>query len=152
MIKIVLGIVIICCSAYLGYGIERYYKIRLSIVEEYVQFLRYTESETTFLKTNIMDLIGKYSSKVNQFDALIKSNSNEKTCSIYLSKELNDEVTTFFNRLTTTDYNSISKLMKHSIEVAEHHYKVAEKEKVQKGELGRKLCILAGVGLLILAL
>ena len=152
MIKIILSILILCCIAYLGYGIERYYKIRLAIINEYVDFLRYASREIEFLKTNIIDLINKYPSKVKQFDLNISDESSINIDSKYLTKEVNQSISSFFDKLTTTDYNSRSNLLNHSIEVAEQYRLVAEKEKIQKGELSRKLCILAGIGLLILSL
>lgn len=151
MIKIVLAIVIVVLLGYLGYGIERYYKTRLKILRDYKNFIAYVGRETEFFKSNIEELAQKFEYQTKQLNEIISSTvKGEKLDSIFLTKELISRIVNFITELSNSDYHSKNAVIKNAEELATQSINDAEKDKTQKGELGRKLIILLGIGLIVL--
>lgn len=151
MIKITLAIIIVVLLGYLGYGLEKYYKTRLTILKDYRDFIIFTERETDFLKSNIEQIVEKYPYKSAYLQNLLTNIlKNEKCDCRYLNQELISSVTQFMSELSKVDYNSKNVALKNANDRAQQMISIAEKDKTQKGELGRKLIILLGIGLIIL--
>lgn len=151
MVKIVLGIIIVLLVGYLGFCIEKYYKTRLNIIKEYKKFIEFAERETEFLKTNVEDLIKKFNFTYAELKKIVSSpitGENLKDC-LHLSENLRNEIITFITEVTKCDYQSIKGIVKKAHLSCDEMVKAAEKDKIQKGELARKLVILAGIGLII---
>ncbi len=152
MIKIVLGIIIVILVGYIGYCIEKYYKARLGIIREYESFIFFAERETEFLKTNVEELISKFEFTYNELKKVISSTINGesiKDC-LHLNDKLKSEIATFISEITKCDYRSIKSVISNAKAICNDMIIVAEKDKIQKGELARKLAILAGIGLIII--
>lgn len=154
MIKIVLAIIIVVLVGYLGYGIEKFYKTRLKILLDYKNFIQYAERETVFLKTSVDELIDKFESGTEELKKILTcalGNGQEKDNKI-LNKECKREIVGFINELSKSDFLSIKNVIATASSKCNEMVSVAEKDKVQKGELSRKLVILLGIGLIIIIL
>lgn len=154
MIKIVVCIILTLLLAYLGYGIEKYYINRLKTTLEYKKFIIFAERETSFLKTNVLDLVNKFPFEIKDLkELLLSSVEGENAGEVKnISKELKGEIVTFINELCKSDYSKIKMVLKNAYDKCEGLIAIAEKEKSQKGELSRKLIILLGIGIIIILL
>ncbi|MBR2481085.1 MAG: hypothetical protein IKB56_07270 [Clostridia bacterium] len=151
MIKIVLAIVIVVLLGYIGYGIEKYYKTRLKILLDYKNFIAFVRRETDFFKSNVEELIEKYDYSTEYLKALLtRVINNENYDRKFLSKEESIKIQSFVTELSKADYYFKNVVIKNAEELVNQMINLAEKEKIQKGELGRKLIILLGIGLIIL--
>ena len=151
MLKITLAIIVVLLLGYLGYGLEKYYKIRLKILNDYNAFLTYVSKETDFYKTDILNLIKNYDYQSNQLKELLLNVLNKsKNENIFLTKEIIDKINNFINELSIADYYFKNTIIKNAREQASQMILNAEKDKSQKGELGRKMLILLGIGLIVL--
>lgn len=151
MVKIILGIIIVILVGYIGYGIEKFYKTRLGIIEEYKRFITYAERETSFLKTNIDELITNFDFNYQELNRIINyslTHENLKEC-IHLTENLKRSIVTFIDEISKCDFLSIKNVFNNAKAECDEMIVKAQKEKVQKGELARKLVILAGFGLII---
>ncbi len=151
MIKLILCIVLISLIAYVGYGIERFYRIRYLVAKEYNEFLTFVQRETCFLKTTILEMIEKYNFTSKELKQLLVSTIDNSFLEI--DKKLDDklvfEVKSFLKEFCTCDYSNVKSILLNANEKSKILLNSAENEKIQKGELGRKLTILVGIGLLI---
>lgn len=158
MLGIILAAVGLLICVYVGIAVDNCYKSRLNTVRDYLAFVRYSERETEFLKTDMPALVGGFECKSEFKNMLLSAGEalNEgktaKCASDRLKKEDVDAVNDFLKALSETDYVSRAALFRYSLSIAENMEKVAEKEKKQKGELIKKLMFLLGVGLVILAI
>ena len=151
MIKIVLAIVIVVLLGYIGYGIEKYYKTRLKILFDYKNFIDFVRRETDFFKSNVEELIEKYDYSTEYLKALLtRVINNENYDRKFLSKEESIKIQSFVTELSKADYYFKNVVINNAEELVNQMINLAEKEKIQKGELGRKLIILLGIGLIIL--
>lgn len=148
---------------YIGMSVERHYKQRATLFKEFFEFLQYAAREIGFLKTDIVTLIERYTKnkagekrKESDLAGILKkvgediSTDREIKVESALLKEPEKElVSSFFRDIMKSGFKEQEKVFaRYSGESAER-VKTAEKQKKEKGELTKKLCILAGVGLLI---
>ena len=151
MIKLILCIVLISLIAYVGYGIERFYRIRYLVAKEYNEILTFVKRETCFLKTTILEMIEKYNFSSKYLKQLLVSTIDNSFLEIdkKLDEKLVFEVKSFLKEFCTCDYSNVKSILLNANEKSKILLNSAENEKIQKGELGRKLTILVGIGLLI---
>ena len=152
MIKIAIAIVVVALLGYLGYGIERYYKRRLQVLEDYKSFISFVKRETEFLKSNLMELVKNYDYKTNELKEILYSIVDKTDSKTNVGAQVIREISTFIGELSKADYYFKNEVVKNAEIIADGLLKQAEKEKSQKGELGRKLLILLGIGLIIIIL
>ena len=151
MIKIILAIVVIVLLAYIGYGIERYYKTRLKILVDFKNFISFCKREIEFYKSSIDTLINKYDYQTESLKKLLDCYVNNKEMeSIYLNKDIISRFKTFIYELSSADFYFKDSVIKSAEEVIASLLNQAEKDKKQKGELGRKLIVLLGIALIVL--
>lgn len=143
---------------YIGVSIDRHYKKRLDTVRDFSDFLAYASREISFLKTDILTVVSNYikgrTSPLSDALAKIKD-SYEKGEKLtienpYISAEDKEIIVRFFEGIKKSDYKEQEKLFQKTIVEAGERVRISEKQKKEKGELIKKLCILAGVGLMIL--
>ena len=158
MLGIILAAVGLLICAYIGIAVDGYYKARLNIVKHYLGFIRYSERETEFLKTDMPRLLAEYECD-GEFKKMLAAANAEITAgrephceTDKLKKGDLNEVNAFLKGLTECDYYSKNALFKYSLQVASEMENIAEKEKKQKGELIKKLMFLLGAGIVVLAL
>ena len=151
MIKIILAIVVVLLLGYLGYGFEKYYKTRLKILNDYNKFLIFTEQETAFLKSSVTELIERFEySSTKLKEILTKISNGEVIDCIYLNKDITNAIKRFLDELSKADYYFKDKVILGAKNNVLELIKQAEKDQTQKGEMGRKLIILLGIGLIIM--
>lgn len=151
MIKIVLSIIVVVLLGYLGYGIEKYYKIRLKILNDYKNFINYVSRETDFYKSNLIELIDKYEYNSRHLkDLLVSIRDDTKIDNIFLNKSIISNINSFIRKLSIADYYFKNTIIKEANDIAEQMILIGNNDKTQKGELGRKIIILLGIGLIIL--
>lgn len=159
LIKLILGAVIVIAFAYIGYEIEKYYKTRLRVAEDYCAFVSYADRETEFMKTELCKLMRNYDANTTYLNESLKACANTIEsvgnavfeCKA-LSKKAVKLICDFFNELSRCDYDTCRNVIKKAYSNAIGIKEDAVKEKTQKGELVRKLFILTGIGILILAI
>ncbi len=154
MTKIILGIIIAVLFGYLGLGIEKYYKTRLKIIDDYLNFIKFAERQTEFLKTGIGDLINTFDYRTNELKKILENvviDSKDEPVHYVQEKNLK-EIRTFVVELGKSDYVNKNVVIKDALEVGKRLYNEAEKEQKQKGELIRKLIIVAGIALVLFIL
>lgn len=159
ILKFILGAVIVLAFTYVGYQIEKYYKTRLAVAEDYSSFVAYAERETEFMKTGICELMRKFGSQTDALKSALKecADTIEKTGEVLfeckaLSKQAVCDVNEFLDALARSDYETRRNVIKNAYAKATAIKDTAVKEKTQKGELVRKLFILIGVGILIIVI
>ncbi len=159
ILKFILGSVIVLAFAYVGYQIEKYYKTRLAVAEDYLTFVEYAERETEFMKTGICDLMRKFEARTDSLKSALQECAEviENTGNVLfecktLSKQAVTDVQEFLDALARSDYETRRNVIKNAYAKAVVIKDTAVKEKTQKGELVRKLFILIGVGLLIIVI
>ena len=154
MIKIALAIIIVVLVGYLGYGIEKFYKTRLKILLDFKNFIKYAERETAFLKTNVDELVGKFENSTDELKKILLCalEKEEIKVSKVLNEQCKKEIISFINELSKSDFISIKSVIANALSKCDDMLVIAEKDKIQKGELSRKLVILFGIGLIIIVL
>ena len=153
MIKIAVAIIVVALLGYLGYGIERYYKKRIRILDDYQNFIRFVKRETEFLKSDLIELVKRYDYTTNELketlNDIIDKTDVKQT---FLGARIVKEIDAFLGELSKADYYFKNQVIKNAEEIAENLLKQAKQDKTQKGELSRKLLILLGIGLIIIIL
>ncbi len=158
MLKVVLAAVLLVLCAYIGFAVERFYKTRLKMLEEYSEFVRYVKRETEFLKTDLVALLTSFEccnelrETFGSAAALIKEGKPVEITGKYLKDKAYAEMRAFLAAMSEADYYGKNAVLGHAEEVAAELTAEAGKEKIQKGELIRKLMILLGVGLVVLTI
>lgn len=158
MLKIVLAAVLLVLCAYIGFAVERFYKTRLRMLEEYSEFVRYAKRETEFLKTDLVALLTSFECCAELKEAftaaaaLVKEGKPVEISGKYLTDKAFAEMRAFLAAMSEADYYGKNAVLKHAEEVAAELTAKAGKDKIQRGELIRKLMILLGVGLVVLTI
>lgn len=156
MIKFLCGAVLMIGCFYAGIRVEKHYKTRRAVAEDFVAFLGYAEREVRFAKRNLVELIGGFPGKTAEFGAHLKQiasalgdRSKPEPICRFLGKEENGVVTSFFRDLSRTDAAGQPKLFATYRSLAEKIAGGAAKFQKEKGELTKKLLTLGGVACLI---
>ncbi len=157
--KLLLGAVIVIGFAYIGFQIEKYYKIRLAVAEDYLSFVAYVERETEFMRTGLCELMRNYGARTEQLknsltkcaDGLESNNKAVFECKT-LPKEAVNDICVFINELARSDFEARRNILKSAYAAALGLKETATADKSKRGELAGKLLILLGVGLLIIIL
>ncbi len=158
MLNIVLAAVLLILCVYIGFAVERFYKTRLKMLEDYSGFVRYVKRETEFLKTDMAALLTSFECCAELKEAfvaaaeLVKVGKPVEIGGKFLPDKVYAEIRAFLAALSEADYYGKNAVIKHAEDVACELTAKAGKEKIQKGELIRKLMILLGVGLVVLTL
>ncbi|NLO64266.1 MAG: hypothetical protein GX095_03370 [Clostridiales bacterium] len=160
MIRLAVGATLMAVAAYIGIGIDKFYKMRVDYLKDFADFLGYASREAGFLKTDILRIISLYcasrSSNLTKYLQQTKQqleNGNAPTIDcVFLAKKDKKLYESFFEGLKSADYRTQEKLFLHSIAETSELIKEAEKNKKNKGELIRKLMALGGVALMVIVL
>jgi len=157
LIKLIAGAMLMAVMFYIGIAIERFYKKRADCVVEFADFLSYASREISFLKTDILSVMGSFikdgTTPFKKMLAEVKTAFEKGTPlsfdNAYLTAGDKDLIKKFFNGIKKSDFQEQERLFKRTAAETNESVKVAIKQKKEKGELIKKLFILAGVGLMI---
>ncbi|MDR3185633.1 MAG: stage III sporulation protein AB [Christensenellaceae bacterium] len=157
MIKWIAGAALMVITFHIGFHIERYYKKRADLYNDFLDFLRYTAREISHFKTNILTIIDDYTKcKKSTFSELLgkvrDDMINASTINIdtlYLKSDEIKEITKFFYSIEKSDFSSQELLLKRYDAEINEKACLFLKQKKDKGELAKKLCILLGIGIMI---
>lgn len=160
MVNMIIGALLFAAMTYLGVGIDLYYRERLRLAEDYAVFIAHARLELKFLKTDLETLLNSYKGgKTKEFKklldkcaALLGTGEEATVESAYLSEPQKKAFAAFINSLAKADYTDLALLIGHAEEESAELLKGARAGKTNKGELYRKLLILAGVGIMIMVL
>lgn len=154
----VAGILIVIACTYIGIGIDGYYKAKIAVLNEFVDFIGFACAEISFMKTGIADLLAKYASKGTKLSEALAGikNPNELqfgmqtlVCLTASEKQL---ITDFIKGIATLD-NSSQKAFAEQCKVRLTEYLGnLEKQRGAKGMLAKKLAPLVGLGIMIIIL
>lgn len=144
-------------SYIIGNKIDRHYKKRADYYNNLFEFVRHAEREITLLKSDIVTIMSDYIKGMNSnqnivFQDVLNSISNNDPIRInanYLNENEKREVESFFEGFAKIDSNNQEKFFKRHEDFAINRVELSRKQKKEKGELGKKLCILAGIVLII---
>lgn len=147
--KILMLILIVFCFIYIGYSINRHYKVKNDFLKNFLDFICVYENEIQFNKNNLINIIkshsfGKY------FDNFLNDYITSKTSipSFILDNE-KIEIETFLNSLGKKDIDGeIKNLKMYKMKFEIIYQKSCED--LKKGKLSLKLSFVLGLLLAIL--
>lgn len=154
MISLLLCVLVITCSSYIGWGIQNYYKSRIVFYENIDNFLHYLSNNINFYKDSINAILKEYvetSSDSKHLKNIISSylKGNMNCEAVIIKKEEKQLVKNIFSHLGKSDSeNQIAGFANFSTQVqllAEKCRQDYEKE----GKIATKLGILFGLALAI---
>jgi hypothetical protein len=135
---------------------ERHYIKRAAYFNMFLEFVRHAEREILFLKVDILTIINEYIKTMNnapievfnEARSCITKGEQVKISVAYLNENERCQTANFFNGISklTNDQNKYFRV--HENELLEK-IDLVNKQKKEKGELGKKLCILVGIVLVI---
>ena len=155
--NILAGSLIFLSLTYIGFGIENYYKMKVQVFYEFLDFIDFANNEISYLKTDIISLIKKfhtnYSSKFSE--SLLKiENPNKFSIEnyniFYLSNNEKQMIITFIQDTTKIDFIGQKQYFESYKNKTKKHINKIEEDKNIKGGLAKKLAPLLGIGILII--
>lgn len=160
MIRLAAGAALMAASAYIGVGIDKFYKMRVEFLKSLLDFLDYAAREAGFLKTGILNIISLYCEAessalthyLKQTAEQLQSGQKAVISCAYLTNRDKRLYESFFAGLAGADYKSQQAHFARCRAETETLIKDAEKNKKNKGELIRKLMALGGVALMVIVI
>ena len=162
LIKIILGIVIVCITGHIGIEMSNMLKAREEILTEYITFVTLVKNEMIYmrdtlphafeicrqkLKTNLKDVIGaivvdmeKYG--VEKVDISIESNVNNLDV---LEEEERQIISSTLKNLGRSDVDSQINIINNSIEVVKRQIKEAIDKKNKNTKVYKTVGIITGL-------
>lgn len=156
MIRFIAGALVMVAAAYIGTGIDRYYKSRARLLSDTLAYMENASREVAFMKTGVIGLtelnventaLKKILSTIGK---TLASGGAPVAESVYLTKSEKRAFEDFFKGLTVSDYEGQKQVFAAFKTEFERAAKKADKEIREKGELSKKLFALAGLALLII--
>ena len=160
--NLILGIILLGCSAFIGFNIGNSYKRSLHFLQDFLNFINFTKNNIKFLQSSTKELIeckkNTYHQDFNNF--LINLQPNFEEVRVYIEnfdkKLINDEIKVFFikyfEELGRLDVQAQIKSIE-QIELGLESYLMDAKEKNKKfGATYKKLGLMCGVALCIIVL
>ncbi len=154
MINLVLSILIIACSSYIGWGIQNYYKNRISFYNNLDNFLHYLINNINFYKDCVNKILVNYLSATNDSKYLKNiiidfMDGKNDFDSIVVKKDEKQLLTNIFNHLGKSDSeNQIAGLTNFSTQV-QFVLKKCREDYEKVGKITTKLGFLFGLALAI---
>ncbi len=154
MIKIILSILIVACSSYIGWGVQKYYKNRITFYENLDNLLHFAMNNICFYKDDINTILTNYiktSNDSKHLKSIIMSVVNDKSNfdTVVIKKEEKQLLLNIFNYLGKSDSeNQIAGLTNFSKQVQFVLNKCRE-EYNNLGKISTKLGVLFGIALAI---
>lgn len=154
MISLILSIVVIGCSSYVGWGIQNYYKNRINFYENIDNFLHYVINNINFYKDSINKILVDYLQVSNNSKYLKNiittyANGTLELDSIMIKKDEKQLLSNIFNHLGKSDSeNQIAGLENFSIQI-QFVIKKCREDYERIGKIATKLGILFGLALTI---
>ena len=154
MISLILSVLIIACSSYIGWGIQSYYKNRIVFYNNVDNFLHYLIGNINFYKDSINKILSNFLSTTNESKYLkniIVAFMNDKRDfdSIVVKKEERQLLANIFNHLGKSDSeNQIDGLKNFSTQV-QFLIKKSREDYEKVGKNATKLGFLFGLALAI---
>lgn len=154
MLSLILSILVISCSSYIGWGIQNYYKNRIIFYENLDNFLHYLMNNINFYKDSVTTILKDYLKTANDsryLKNLINSylNGNVDCDLLIIKKDERQLVKNIFNHLGKSDCeNQIAGLTNFSAQ-AQFLIKKSRNDYEKEGKIATKLGILFGVALAI---
>jgi len=147
-------------SAYIGIGIDKFYKMRVDFLKCFLDFLDYAAREAGFLKTGILSIIALYceaeatclTNPLKQTAEQLQNGQKAAVNGAYLTSRDKRLYESFFAGLVNADYKSQQAHFGRCRAETEELLRDAEKNKKNKGELTRKLMALGGVALMVIVI
>lgn len=160
MIRLAAGAALMVATAYIGAGIDKFYKMRVDFLKSFLDFVDYAAREASFLKTGIICIISLYcdaesSSLTHSLKLTAQQMQNGQRPSVaaaYLTNRDKKLYESFFAGLVNADFKSQQAHFARCRAETEDLLKDAEKNKKNKGELIRKLMALGGVALMVIVI
>lgn len=157
MIKLFAAAGLMAAISYIGIAADNFYKKRCQALYDFSDFLLFAEREISMLKTDIISIIDAFNAerKTLIFKLLEGAKENCKSGlpvtadTPYFSGDERMIFSRFFASIVKSGYKEQSELFTRYKAAVNDKIKLACKQKKEKGELIKKLCILGGVGLMI---
>ncbi len=153
------GVLILIACCYGGYGIDNFYKCKLTTIKDFLSFINFTLTEISYLKTSMPNVIEKYHKNYpSKLSKALKTIENPQTAdnqSIninFLSENEKTLILSFIRDITRLD------MAGHKAYIEDYKHKVnkitqeLEKDMRTKGNLAKKLAPLLGLGIMIVIL
>lgn len=153
-LNVIGGILIFVASCLAGVSVGNAYKQKITILTDFLKFVRFCKADITYLRLNVGETITKFCEEnKGMFSNRLLGYTNVSTLKI-------ERISDTDNRLISDFMNALSKLISSDAEEFFQFYlqkagemvESAEKEYRGKGSVAKKLCPLAGLTILILLL
>ena len=149
IIKLIGAAIIISAGIVLGNTLHNIYVERIKILERFMSFVIFCESEIEYYKSEMNDIIEKFRDIKFKYDDYI-FNKNKK--SFFITDENKKNIDIFFIDILTLDSNT----QKYFFSKTKNEFTVAldkaQKDLALKGKMFKKLIPIATVGIVILIL
>ena len=153
--KILLVILIVALSGWVGYRYKLKYIKQLNALKEILNYSNYIKDNLTLFKNNIEEININYinmhkNKNANNIQINQNNINNVQNYLQILQKdifefELNILIQNYFNQIGKSEYEFEFDKIKNFISVIENKIKIAEENKKQKGDLYFKLSLAVGV-------
>jgi len=159
MLHIVAGVLIIASSVFLGYSVKNMYDLRCKIADEFFRFINFAQSEISFYRTDLKQLIEKFAEEnINELAEILTSLPEPQNVKAEDIKSLHTAFST--KKLIAEFLRGISSLDKGSLDAHVETFKnycqqdiaVLKNDVEFKGKTFKKLSPLLGIAVLILIL
>ncbi len=153
---ILLGVIVFICG-YIGYGLSKYYIVRLKFFNDLLNFAEKFETEINFSKTKLLNVIDNFKSSSKEFVSVLTNyktflnNGNliSDTLLFEKIKILKDDekhnVYMFFNELGKLDVYNQTKQIQNYKQKFNDIIKSCSEDKKKYGSLYMKLGIITGL-------
>jgi hypothetical protein len=154
------GSTLLCIAFYVGTQIEKRYKKRAIFYEEFLEFLRFAAREIRYLRTDMLSILSEFAKNDNKMIAMLLLEVNKQIIagkSVQVKEPILDtneclQIDSFFRDIAKCDAeDSMTLLTRYESEICDKSI-IVNKQKKEKGELAKKLCILSGIALMIVVI
>ena len=149
MLKYIGGAMFVAAGWLLGNSIQAVYSDSVGLLERFRDFVRYCESEISYYKTAMSDIIDKFTDKNNKYDAIIFAAESK---SLLMTKETSEMIKGFFNGVRTLDSDSQKCFFAEILLRTDRATENAKRDLAIKGKMLKRLAPVAAIGIFILTL
>ncbi|MDD4316660.1 MAG: stage III sporulation protein AB [Clostridia bacterium] len=154
----VAGILIVIACTYAGIGIDGYYKTKIAVLREFLDFIDFALTEITFMKTDVVSLVKKYALKQSRLSNALSAINNPceaevgNLALVWLTAGEKALVLDFVKGVAALDHSSQRGYAEEYKAKVSQYLRGAEETRATKGKLVKKLAPLLGLGIMIVIL
>ena len=140
------GTLIFIACTYIGIGIDNFYKTKVKILGEFIEFIDFTLTEINYLKTDMLAIIKKYNhTRSTKLSNALKSLNNplnarcENFSISYLTYEDKQQIISFIKDIARLDADGQKVYVEEYKQRVNSYIKYINAEQSVKGKLAKSL-------------